>query len=338
MTKITRSIKNEVKKMLESSVQYSIISQKLNISKGSITNIKKELGIKLEKKIGGRPRKLSLRTEKSIIRDFSTKDGMNTTKMVKKIYETQEKKVSKKTICRILHKNGYKSYKNIRKPLLSNINVQKRFTFAKKFIKSTYQNFKNIIFTDEKKFNLEGSDGNEKIWVKGGYKSETRSYNEISKFKGGSIMIWGAITYKGVGAIIRTNKRINSGEYIRVLGTGLFETLDMNEINAEECIFMQDNAPAHKSSMTINWFKTQNIRLLDWPPSSPDLNLIENVWGYLEKQIRTHKKVFNNADELFDIIKEEWKKIPSDYIKTLYRSIMNRIKQLYKRKGRHTTY
>ncbi len=42
-------------------------------------------------------------------------------------------------------------------------------------------------------------------------------------------------------------------------------------------IFMQDNASIHRAYIIRDWFRDHNIELIDWPPYSPDLNLIENL-------------------------------------------------------------
>jgi transposase len=48
---------------------------------------------------------------------------------------------------------------------------------------------------------------------------------------------------------------------------------------------MQDNALIHKAHMVQAWFRNIAIKLVDWPPNSPDLNPIENLWKMLKAKI-----------------------------------------------------
>ena len=50
--------------------------------------------------------------------------------------------------------------------------------------------------------------------------------------------------------------------------------------------FQQDNAPCHKSRKTLGWLAQKNVNVLDWLPSSPDLNPIENLWSIVKKEYR----------------------------------------------------
>jgi len=53
--------------------------------------------------------------------------------------------------------------------------------------------------------------------------------------------------------------------------------------------FQQDNDPKHKSNLVKDWIFSKGIQCIDWPPYSPDLNPIENLWADIKK--RTEKKI-----------------------------------------------
>ena len=65
-------------------------------------------------------------------------------------------------------------------------------------------------------------------------------------------------------------------------------------------IFQQDNAPCHRAKIVSEWFESKNIEHLTWPPNSPDLNCIENLWSWLDKEIA--KKAPRSLEELRNIL------------------------------------
>ena len=110
------------------------------------------------------------------------------------------------------------------------------------------------------------------------------------------------------------------------------------EIEVSEKIFQQDNAPCHVSKAVNEWFEDQNLNVLEWPPQSPDLNLIENVLGYLENSLRKRGNEIKNKADLKKIIEEEWYLIPNTYIENLYLGYYRRIKALKNSKFDVTGY
>jgi hypothetical protein len=90
------------------------------------------------------------------------------------------------------------------------------------------------------------------------------------------LIIWGCIMHTGPASLAIINGTMTSAKYIA--------TLQDNIEPFKEKIgwFQQGNAPSHKSEATLRFLDDNAIRVLDWPPYSPDLNCIDNIWAVLK--------------------------------------------------------
>ena len=120
-------------------------------------------------------------------------------------------------------------------------------------------------------------------------------------------MFWGGFSYNGTLKLQKIDANLNSIGYTDLLKNAFENGLeDIKFYENKKIMFQQDNAPIHCSKYTINWLKSEdNIKLLKWPSKSPDLNPIENLWGYLTHKVYDGKKQYNSKEELEkSIIKE----------------------------------
>ena len=68
----------------------------------------------------------------------------------------------------------------------------------------------------------------------------------------------------------------------------------------------QDNAPAQNSILSKTWFSENGLEILkNWPPNSPDISIIENVWSLPKK--RVFQRHPNNFEEIWAFCPEEFK-------------------------------
>ena len=65
-------------------------------------------------------------------------------------------------------------------------------------------------------------------------------------------------------------------EHNLVLEESLLGTLKDYSTDSSNIILVQDN-PKHTSKLAMKWFKDLYIEVLDWAPSSPDMNIIEHA-------------------------------------------------------------
>ena len=80
-----------------------------------------------------------------------------------------------------------------------------------------------------------------------------------------------------------------------------------------------------------------NIKRIEWPGNSPDLNPIENLWHVLKFKIR--RVPISNKKQLIKELNRIWEnEISNDLLKTLANSMNRRLKCVLKAKGGPTKY
>lgn len=142
------------------------------------------------------------------------------------------------------------------------------------------------------------------------------------------------MTSNGFGRLVRVDGNMDAVQYCRILEDGLLGTLD----DRRSIYFQQDNNPKHTSHRATTWFAKNNFDLLHWPPSSPDMNIIENVWNLLEVKYNRRGRHARNEDELFAFLQEEWSNLSQEFCDELYGSVPARVAELQCKKGYWTHY
>jgi transposase len=103
--------------------------------------------------------------------------------------------------------------------------------------------------------------------------------------------------------------------------------------------FQQDGAPAHRADATRLELATLQIPWIKWPPNSPDLNPIENVWHWMKHWIEMHYDLQRlNSVHLRSAIIAAWRAVPEDFLETLSRSMPKRLREVIRTDGKRVYY
>jgi len=148
-------------------------------------------------------------------------------------------------------------------------------------------------------------------------------------------MIWGAMSAAGVGTLYYCKGTVNAESYQQILQDAMLPSARAL-FRSNDYKFMQDGARPHTARSTLNWLNQHGIHLLEWPPSSPDINPIENIWGIMKKTVRQRHP--RTVPELRQVLEEEWSKIAPQMCKGLVNSLPSRMQAIIKAKGEMTKY
>ncbi|EFN77063.1 Transposable element Tc1 transposase, partial [Harpegnathos saltator] len=71
------------------------------------------------------------------------------------------------------------------------------------------------------------------------------------------------------------------------------------------------------------FFQNCKKEVLEWPPQSPDLNLIENLWSLLDAEIPLEKR--SNKEEFLNELQLKFQRIDKHYLEKLVENMLRRI-------------
>lgn len=327
--KYCNTVKEQIINDYKNGLSQKNISQKFSIQKSVISRIISRFlatGSVVTIHAGGRPRKTTQRVDKRIVREIKKKPFVTSTELVREL----SLDISARSVRRRAVEAGLRARKPSKKPFISKKNRKARLAFARAHISWDAAQWRNILFSDESKFNIKGSD-NKNFTVR-------RPKNErikpqyckgTVKHGGGSTMVWGCFSYAGVGPIHQIITTMDRFVYKNMLENVMLPYAEENMPII--WVFQHDNDPKHTSKFVKDWLSDTNIKTLAWPAQSPDLNPIENLWSIVDRKIKRDSET--NKHNIFSRIQDAWNNISNDQIERLIDSMPRRCAEVIKNKG-----
>lgn len=334
--------------LFQEKYSYSVIAKKLGRSKAWISKwanrYKQNVNETLQNRYKGSQKHVLTVAAQKIIKKSKYVRGQSLRKLEKRL---NDKNLAgcKETIRQYMRTTlKWKSFKRQKVPKLTGAYKVRRVSFAKKF---KDMDWSRVMFTDESPFKLYyiPNSKNDVVW---GSQESCVPRAPQAKFSP-SVLVWGGMTARGLTKlhIIPNKTSVNSKYYIneilekevkpafqrKTVCTDLTSTKLFNINN--EGLFQQDGARAHTSKASVDWLNTNingYISPDDWPPNSPDLSPIENVWSIMAVTVYADPEP-QTMNTLKRRLRKAWKSIPLKTLKNLIGSMSDRLQAVIKNKG-----
>lgn len=290
------------------------------------------------KNTGGRKRMLSVQDIRALGR-MIVAGTFKTWRQVQAEYTLHASiKMCRTTVRRYCKLVGIKSRAMLRTPPLTKATMAKRLAFAKKYLHWEQAKWDSVLWSDESAFRLFVVDGRARILRPDGCPLRPQDYQIRAHSGGGMIMVWGAMCSRGVGVLVRIEGTLNAHKYVeQILENALPESMSALRLRRDRCIFMQDNAPAHSAIMSKTKLAEMGLKVLEWPPFSPDLNPIEHLWANMKQEIARMPQVANLA-ALWARIQAIWGNLTAQDTSPLTGNMRERMEAVIEAKGGATRF
>lgn len=275
----------------------------------------------------GRPKILDKREERALVRSFVTKPGAS----IKSYVANQQRAgntISKRTVSRTLRRNRLVARTSSRGKEISLKNLPKRVRWAKKVRHWTTEEWRSIVFTDECLLYPKRTVGRVVWYRRGG----PCPHDEEKDLHYKSINVWGFISYNGNRGLVRYEGTMGAKECMELLQRNIRNAVPEEDDPDDELVFVHDGAKYHIGKKATD-FLHETVDILSWPPQSPDINIMENIWAALRNELWIRRKEIKNANDVWRISREIFNQFTLVFIHSLYESIPSRIQKIIKAKG-----
>lgn len=228
-------------------------------------------------------------------------------------------------VCTVLKENGLR-YTGFRKKIkLSEDAKEVRVEFAEE-MRERESDWDEMFITDECSFWISKCKPY-KVWTSDPLAEEGGGVH------GDKIHCWGGISARGALKLEIFEENMDADDYLKILRKKLPE---MDRLYPDGYIWQQDGSGVHRAYIVQDFIEDEMPQTIDWPPYSPDLSPIENIWGWLKHQVA--KDGPKTVAAMKRAIKKHWARIDVEFLRPYFESMPRRMDMIIEKEGEKIKY
>jgi len=263
----------------------------------------------------------------SLVKNMRKRSVRNVSQLLRR----ERVRVGKSTVHRVLHEAGLHAYHRHKQPLLTVCQKKKRVKFAKDYMNHDWT---KTLMTDECDFELFPTTNphNDVVWSDN--PSSVPPVELVSHSP--KLSVWAGAWHGGKTRLVFYEGTLGSAQYVEILKKAL---PDFNALTERKpgWTFQPDGASPHKAAATNRWLEDHVPNYItsgptgDWPPNSPDLNWMDNVWAIMKERLEERPPA--TLDALRKRIKKIWKELDQKDVQSMVKGMKKRLQGVVKGNG-----
>ncbi|GFT41760.1 transposable element Tcb2 transposase [Trichonephila clavipes] len=246
----------------------------------------------------GRPRGTTPADDRYIVLQARRNRRQTAGEIARHTTQATGRPISHFTVARRLHGGGLFARRPVRCVPLTPAHRRRRSLWCREHRNWTDNEWGRVLFTDESRFSLSSDSHRILIWRERGGRNHPSNIIERDRY--------GGAVFSGAMGL--------------------------------QFLFMDDNAPCHRTVASEQLLESEDVKRMDWPARSPDLNPIEHVWDFLGRRLSSRTLSPVTIRELRLALQDEWAAMPQQLFDTLILSMGRRCETCLAVRGDHIPY
>ncbi|GFU38316.1 transposable element Tcb2 transposase [Trichonephila clavipes] len=284
----------------------------------------------------GRPRGTTPADDRYIVLQARRNRRQTVGEIARHTTQATGRPISRFTVARRLHGGGLFARRPVRCVTLTPAHQRRRSLWCREHRNWRDNEWGRVLFTDENRFSLSSDSHRILIWRERGSCNHPSNIIERDRYGGRGVLVWGGIMLVVVQTFTSSTQVQSTGPVI--VTRFFFHVRRFRGAMGLQFLFMDYNAPCHRTVAAEQLLESEDIERMDWPARSQDLNPIEHVWDFLGRRLAARTLPPVTIRELRLALQDEWAEMPQQHIDTLILSMGRRCETCLAVRGDHIPY